>query len=172
MSLLAEEIVEEWLNRNGYFTIRGLKVGRHEIDLLAVKITENGLKRRHIEVQASSKPIGYVTKSPGSAASIAKLRSDDELRKHVAEWVGKKFDLPKKVQLRQQLAPGEWTKELVVHKVKHPPELEMIEQAGVVVHRLSALVADLKRPSTPIKGAAGSHLVELGPLFSEELSSG
>ncbi|HNY42901.1 MAG TPA: hypothetical protein PKJ41_21030, partial [Bryobacteraceae bacterium] len=88
MSLLAEELVEEWLNRNGYFTIRGLMVGRHEIDLLAVKITDKGIERRHIEVQASTKPIGYVTKSPGSAASIAKRRSDDDLRQHVAEWVG------------------------------------------------------------------------------------
>lgn len=172
MSLLAEEIVEEWLNRNGYFTIRGLKVGRHEIDLLAVKITENGLKRRHIEVQASSRPIGYVTKSPGSAESIAKRRSDDELRKHVAGWVRKKFNLPEKQRILQELAPGAWTKELVVHQFKYSEELEMIKRAGVVVHCLSALVADLKRPSTPIKGAAGSHLVELGPLFSEELSSG
>jgi hypothetical protein len=32
MALLAEEIVEEWLNRQGYFTIRGIKKGVHEID--------------------------------------------------------------------------------------------------------------------------------------------
>lgn len=31
MSLLGEEVVEEWLNRNGYFTIRGIKVGVDEI---------------------------------------------------------------------------------------------------------------------------------------------
>jgi hypothetical protein len=37
MALLAEEIVEEWLNRHGYFTICGIKMGVHEIDLLAVK---------------------------------------------------------------------------------------------------------------------------------------
>lgn len=36
MALLAEEIVEEWLNRQGYFTIRGIKMGVQEIDLLAV----------------------------------------------------------------------------------------------------------------------------------------
>ena len=33
MALLAEELVEEWLNRQGYFTIRGIKFGVHEIDL-------------------------------------------------------------------------------------------------------------------------------------------
>ena len=37
MSLLAEEVVEEWLNRNGYFTIRGIKVGVDEIDILAIR---------------------------------------------------------------------------------------------------------------------------------------
>ena len=31
-----EEVVEEWLNRNGYFTIRGIKVGVDEIDTLAI----------------------------------------------------------------------------------------------------------------------------------------
>jgi hypothetical protein len=38
MALLAEEIVEEWLNRNGYFTIRGIKLGVQEIDLLALAV--------------------------------------------------------------------------------------------------------------------------------------
>ncbi|HPO15410.1 MAG TPA: hypothetical protein PLI09_18345 [Candidatus Hydrogenedentes bacterium] len=33
MSLLAEEVFEEWLNRNGYFTIRGINVGVYEIDI-------------------------------------------------------------------------------------------------------------------------------------------
>ena len=36
MALLAEEIVEEWLNRQGFFTIRGIKQGTQEIDLLSV----------------------------------------------------------------------------------------------------------------------------------------
>jgi hypothetical protein len=36
LALFAEALVEEWLNRKGYFTIRGVKVGNSEIDLLAV----------------------------------------------------------------------------------------------------------------------------------------
>jgi len=36
MALVAEALVEEWLNRKGYFTIRGAKIGQGEIDLLAV----------------------------------------------------------------------------------------------------------------------------------------
>jgi len=37
VALLAEEVAEEWLNRQGYFTIRGIKLGVHEIDILAFK---------------------------------------------------------------------------------------------------------------------------------------
>ncbi len=36
MALLAESLVEEWLNRQGFFTIRGIKQRISEIDLLAV----------------------------------------------------------------------------------------------------------------------------------------
>ena len=65
MALLAEEIVEEWLNRQGYVTIRGIKMGVHEIDLLAVKWLENGkVECRHIEVQASMRPVSYISRVP------------------------------------------------------------------------------------------------------------
>jgi len=37
MALLAESLVEEWLNRNRFFTIRGIKHGLAEIDLLAIR---------------------------------------------------------------------------------------------------------------------------------------
>jgi hypothetical protein len=53
VALLAEEIVGEWLNRQGYFTIRGIKVGVHEMYLLAIRITAISLECRHLEVQAS-----------------------------------------------------------------------------------------------------------------------
>jgi hypothetical protein len=35
VALLAEELVEECLIRQGYFTNRGIKVGVHEMDILA-----------------------------------------------------------------------------------------------------------------------------------------
>jgi hypothetical protein len=52
MSLLAEEVIEEWLRRDGHFTMRGIKLGNHEIDLLAVKRSGDKIICRHIEVQA------------------------------------------------------------------------------------------------------------------------
>jgi hypothetical protein len=64
MALLAEELVEEWLNRLGYFTIRGLKVGVHEIDILAVRPIGSRLECRQIEAQASVRPISYISPVP------------------------------------------------------------------------------------------------------------
>ena len=43
MSLLAEAVVEEWLNRQGYFTIRGIKLGNDEIDILAIRPLSGGI---------------------------------------------------------------------------------------------------------------------------------
>src|ERR1700689_1167933 len=120
MALLAEELVEEWLNRQGYFTIRGITVGVHEIGLLAIRTTEPGLDCRHLEVQASMRPISYITRLPlavqkatGRNGMSAKARSDDELREGVRGWVAKKFDHEEKDQVRKKLAPGPWSRELV-----------------------------------------------------------
>ncbi|SEQ13882.1 hypothetical protein [Nitrosomonas ureae] len=61
MSLLSESLVEEWLNRAGYFTIRGVRYGVSEIDLLAVRYTAQGIEARHVEVQISTNPISYIS---------------------------------------------------------------------------------------------------------------
>jgi len=64
MSILAEEIVEEWLNRQGYFTIRGVKLGVDEIDILAIKLVGKDVECRHIEITASMRPVSYISKVP------------------------------------------------------------------------------------------------------------
>ena len=168
MALLAEELVEEWLNRQGYFTIRGTKVGVHEIDLLAIRLANNEIECRHLEVQASVNPVSYITRVPqevqrdtGRAASSAKVRSDEELRKGITEWIEKKFDLPKKEKLRSQLAPGNWSRELVVNVVRHQRELELLAEAGITIIKLSTIVNELKTKNLLLDGASGTHLVDL-----------
>jgi len=168
MALLAEELVEEWLNRQGYFTIRGIKLGVHEIDLLAIRPSPNGLECRQFEVQASIRPVSYISKVPrdlqrqsGRAPGSAKTRSDKELRQGIREWIDKKFDHPEKNRLRRKLATGSWSRELVIHVVKHEREVELIQEAGIVVHRLTDIVADLKKGDLALEGAAGAHLVDL-----------
>ena len=168
MALLAEELVEEWLNRQGYFTIRGAKLGVHEIDLLAIRWTGNKLECRHIEVQASIRPVSYLTplsksvqKSTGRPRNSAKVRSDKELTNGIREWITKKYDHPAKVKLRNQLAPGPWTRELVVHRVRHEREVELIKAENIRVTRLGEVVAALNGENPRIAAAAGAHLVDL-----------
>lgn len=168
MALLAEELVEEWLNRKGYFTIRGVKLGVHEIDLLAIRPREGGLECRHLEVQASVRPVSYVTRVPkeiqkatGRAAGSARARTDEELRQGIKEWVHKKFEHPAKRTLRNRLAPGPWSRELVLHRVKFEREVELVQEAGITVHRLSGILNELNSGDLPLEGAAGGHLVDL-----------
>jgi len=168
MALLAEELVEEWLNRQGFFTIRGLKLGVHEMDLLAIRPrADASLECRHIEVQASMRPVSYITQVPksqqreGVARNSAKERSDDDLRVGISEWIGKKFDQRDKARLRSSLAPGPWTRELVVNVVKHAREIELIREAGISVLRLPDILVEMSSDDRPVEAAAGAHLLDL-----------
>jgi hypothetical protein len=155
MSLLAEVIVEEWLNRQGYFTIRGIKVGSGEIDLLAIKPDDRGLiERRHIEVQASFKPMGYIV------TGRAKRLTEAELHEHTKAWVHKKYLKPDKADLFTSLG-GEWSKELVYLNTAHPEEIEAIRECGIKIIRLADIVQELREDSALIKSAAGKDLLEL-----------
>lgn len=174
MALLAEEVVEEWLNRNGYFTIRGIKLGVHEIDLLAMAAHGAAVEARHIEVQASATPVSYlcplpkeVQKGSGRKPMSMKKRTPAELAQGVAEWVNKKYHQEAKKRLRHALFPGEWTFELVIHHVKFPEELQLLVDRGIKIHRLDEIAASLSRGRTTIQGAAGSALLELIMLGRE-----
>jgi len=178
MALLAEEIVEEWLNRNGYFTIRGAKVGLYEIDLLAIKKTGSKTECRHIEVQASTRPVSYITPLPkqvqrttGRAPFNASKREPSELKASVKEWVHKKFLMPEKCTLRESLYPGKWQYELVVNEVRHPDELSYIKKEGIKIVRLPDIVEQLRSSKTCIKSAAGRDLVELVMLETKQSDS-
>ena len=167
MALLAEEIVEEWLNRQGYFTIRGIKIGVHEIDLLAIKHHENGKTEcRHLEVQASMRPISYISRVPkkdqksGRAKNSAK-RSDEELVVGVGEWVETKFRRPDKKALMTTLWNGEWSSELVVNVVKSEDELKLIGDHGIKIIRLPDIVSSLATDSFPVGSACGADIIDL-----------
>lgn len=169
MALLAEELVDEWLNRNGYFTIRGIKLGIHEIDLLALRVNGSNIEARHIEVQASVHPVSYfsplpkeVRKITGRGSNSSKTRSEKELRAGIQEWVNKKFYLEKKEKIRQKLYPGHWSFELVIHKLKYQDELDLLREHDIVIHNLDEIVASLsKGNNTVIQSASGSDLLEL-----------
>ena len=175
MALLAEELVEEWLNRNGYFTIRGIKLGVHEIDLLAIRVNGANIEARHIEVQASVRPISYLSPLPreirkktGRGSASTKARSEKELRDGIQEWVNKKYYLEAKEKIRKKLFQGTWSYELVIHKIKFPQELDLLKEQGILIHNLDEIVASLSDGhTTMIPRASGSDLFELVMLGRE-----
>ena len=172
MALLAEELVEEWLNRRGYFTIRGTKIGVDEIDLIALKFSDGKAECRHVEVQASMRPISYISRLPksdqrdGAKATSAKHRPDEQLRMGVAEWVEKKFTKKRKVDLFKRLFPDQWTSELVLNNVRSEREIEFIRDTGVIIHRLSDIIEDMNDPENIISSAAGADFYDLVSLGS------
>ena len=176
MALLAEELVEEWLNRQGYFTIRGVKVGVDEIDLLAVKYSDKGKPEcRHVEVQASMRPISYISRIPktlleaGQSPTSAKTRSSELLKAGVKEWVIKKFKKPNKLSVIESLFPINWSTELVVNNVKSEEELKYIESEGVKLTRLSEVIKELNKNDFKIKSASGADFSDLIHLASQNV---
>jgi hypothetical protein len=175
VALLAEAVVEEWLNRNGYFTIRGIKLGVQEIDLLAIAVHGSTIEARQIEVQASVRPLSYLCPLPrraqketGRKPMSMKRRTPSELAEGVAEWVQKKYHHEAKARLRNGLYPGNWTRELVINRVRFPEELKLLKEHGITVHNLEEIAASLLRGNTMIQSAAGSDLLELIALGRED----
>lgn len=167
MALLAEEIVEEWLNRQGYFTIRGIKIGVQEIDMLAVRFKGGDVPEcRHIEVQASMRPVSFISRIPkqlqkaGRAASSAK-RSREELEKGVQEWVETKFRRSDKIALMKKLWNAKWSSELVLNNVKSSEEVSLIQGHGINILWLKDIIGALSRNTFLVSNAAGADFVDL-----------
>lgn len=168
MALLAEELVEEWLARQGFFTIRGVRVGHGEIDLLAVSVRGGRPVCRHVEVNGSVNPVNYLAPLPqatrkvsGRGASSAGKRPMEVMCAGVDEWIAKKYRDPAKVALRRALCDAQWTEELVVNQVKYEEELTVFRKKRVRVHRMATIVAELLNPADPLLTACGTDLVNL-----------
>ena len=167
MALLAESLVEEWLNREGYFTIRGLKHGLGEMDLLAVRPQPGGLVGRHIEVTVSFRPIGYIAPEriapAGRKGSYVRKRTPEQVEVCARAYVDAKFRAPSKDQLRARLWPGvNWSFHLVHGVVRYPDELDVFAREGVICHPFHELLSDLsRRDGRSFSGSAGGDLAEI-----------
>ncbi len=167
MALLAESLVEEWLNRNGYFTIRGVKHGQGEMDLLAVRPQTDAVVGWHVEVTVSFRPIGYIAREPagdsGGRGSYVRKRTPEQVRDYARAWVEAKFRSPDKDRLRSELWPGvEWSYHLVHGIVRYPIELEAFTNEGVTCHPFHRLLSDLsQRGDRSFSGSAGGDLAEI-----------
>lgn len=170
MALLAESLVEEWLNRNGFFTIRGVKHGVGEMDLLAIRHKPDAILGWHVEVQASFRPIGYVCKLTkeladawGGSRTSMKTRTLEQVESCVRQWVQDKFHAPKKIKLRQNSWSGvPWSFHLVHAVVRHQEELEVFKKEGVTCHTFHDVLADLcQKEGRSFSGSAGGDIAEI-----------
>ncbi len=174
MALLAESLVDEWLNRAGFFTVRGIKHGVGEIDLLGVRPSQPGLEGWHVEVQASFRPISYIAPLPDDAREgFAKSRTSMKKRppalmeRAAAAWVEKKFRSKAKRSARETAWPGiEWKYVLVHAAVRWPAEVEVISRNGVEVIPLHRVLSELGHSdASGIRGSAGTDLSEVIEYF-------
>lgn len=174
MSLLAESLVEEWLNRAGYFTVRGARFGVSEMDLLAVRSAPNGLEARHIEVQVSTNPISYISplteeqsKSLGKSRTSAWVRPADVLEIAVAAWLKKKFHSPGKVAARNKAWPGlTWSLEFVHGSIRHKEEVDLIRESGIKTFTFYSVLTSLcHEAAVTHKGGAGTDIAEMLAYF-------
>lgn len=152
MALFAETLVEEWLNRQGYFTIRGAKAGQREVDLLAVRPREERPPEAlHIEIQASTNPVSWMTKWTKRLQQELNIprnsmrdRTPEQLAECAEAWVGEKFTDAKVRKIRERLWPGlDWRFRLVHGVVAHSEELEVVRTLGIETIEFADIVDEL-----------------------------
>jgi hypothetical protein len=157
MALLDEQLVEEWLNRQNFFTMRGIKCGVDEIDLLAIRPIPAGFECWHVEVQISYRPVGYI-----GGDTNARKRTPDELRAGVAQWVEKKFTSPRKIQRRNEILPGAQWRNFLVHAVlKDESELPVIQKLGVELIPYRKVLDDLCNDSKNKSSSVATGIIEM-----------
>ena len=157
MALLDEQLVEEWLNRQNFFTMRGIKCGVDEIDLLAIRPTPEGLECWHVEVQISYRPIGYI-----GGDTSARKRNDKELREGLEQWVAKKFTSPKKINRRNLILPNAKWRNFLVHAVlKDEAELPIMQELGVELISYKYVLEQLRMDKQGKSSSAASGIAEM-----------
>jgi hypothetical protein len=173
LALLAETLVEEWLNRQGFLTVRGVRDGVNEMDILAVRLRHSEGQEPeawHVEVQSSFRPMNYLTPLPksvqaktGKGAGAAISRTPEMVRECVAAWIEKKYEKPKMVKHRDFFCSGANWKRVLVHAVvKHEEELAEFRLQGIKLVRLDSVLEALCPPTRPaFTASAGTDIADL-----------
>lgn len=157
MALLDEQLVEEWLNRKRFFTIRGIKCGLGEIDLLAIRPGPDSFECWHVEVQISFRPMSYIGGGPN-----ARRRTPDDVRAGIAEWVEKKFTGAAKSSKRSSVLPGVSWKFVLVHaEVRHKEELELLRDFGVELVSYRQILDELLQEADTHSSSVASNIADI-----------
>ncbi len=174
MALLAESLVDEWLNRQGFFTVRGIKHGVNEIDLLSVRPKPGGgLEAWHVEVQVSFRPVAYICPIPteysdfARSKTSAKVRPEEIVKAGVDAWVTKKFTSVEKRKTRTLAWAGlEWHFKVVHGVVKFAAELDFMRRHGIETIPFHEVLTQLgSGVAGKIKGGAGTDLSDIIEYF-------
>jgi hypothetical protein len=158
MALIDEQIVEEWLNRQNFFTMRGIKSGIDEIDLLAVRHNnDNTTDYWHAEVQVSFRPIGYI-----GGDTSARKRTEQEIRDGVVQWVDKKFVGKRKVDRRNDILPNaKWRFMLVHGEVRDSAELEIMKELGIDLVPYKQVLNELSGDKLKTSSSIATSITEI-----------
>jgi len=138
MSLeISEDLVSLAYQSLGYFVIEGRKVGLREIDLLALRLGEDGevAERLHVEIQIAVNPIGVLRPKPaiGSSARRAKESARD--------WMEKKFKQARILQAVSQAFHERPYRRVLVHgALKDPRQVDVIRALGIECVTIGHLV--------------------------------
>jgi hypothetical protein len=158
MALIDEQLVDEWLNRQNFFTMRGIKSGVDEIDLLAIRHNSDGtVDYWHIEVQVSFRPIGYI-----GGDTSARKRTQQEIRDGVVQWVDKKFRSKRKVDRRNDILPDANWRYLLVHgEVRDAIELEIMKELGIDLVPYKQVLTELCGDKTKTSSSTATSITEI-----------
>lgn len=173
MALLAETLVEEWLNRQGFLTVRGVRDGVNEMDILAVRLRpleKAEPETWHVEVQSSFRPMNYLTPlskslqaktNKGAGAAIA--RTPEMVRECVRTWIEKKYEKPKMLKHRDFFCPESTWKRVLVHAVvRHEEELAEFRRQDIELVPLERVLEALCPPIRPaFTASAGTDIADL-----------
>lgn len=174
----AEEIATSWLQRKGYFTMNGVKVGYYnkEIDVLAIH-PKTGDKL-HVEVHVSISPAGALR------AWGSKKYSSEALPKRITDFYRSKFVGAVDKQTRklknhcvrdkveELFGPGEYRKVLVVGNLhKDDPEEELRKEFEKHDVELKPLGVILKEVLENMKGVYMDTAKRYVQILSEFLQS-
>jgi len=140
MTDIIEEVVSNWLVSKGYFVVNNLKIGVNEIDILAIMVKNGNVSEKiHVEVQCSSNPIGYL-----GGSSSAKKRTEDELKKGVAEYVEKKY-LQKKIKsVIESYFGKEYEKWFICGVLKNEDTVDEFKKYKIQVKRIWDIIEEYK----------------------------
>jgi hypothetical protein len=128
-----------------------MRAGNAEIDLLTVRCEDGRTEAKHVEVNVSTNPVGYLTdltpvlaRARGIQTGSARRRESEDVRACVQAWIGKKFEAPARVALREAVWPGlKWDRILVHGRIRFQEERAAFVTSGIILVPIRKVLDDL-----------------------------